>query len=71
MPQCDLRPDELHLSDMRNRVARRRVLFRPADMPDFDKVAEGREFWMDLLAELLRDLRNADGHSQAINEATI
>jgi hypothetical protein len=47
------------------------MLFRPADMPDFDEIAEGHEAQMVLLAELLRDLRQAHGHSQAIREATI
>jgi hypothetical protein len=47
------------------------MLFRPSDMPDFDKIAEGKEIQVVLLAELLRDLRRAHGHSQAIREATI
>ncbi len=47
------------------------ILFRPPDMPDFDTVAEGKEVQVALLAELLRDLRKAHGHSQAIREATI
>ena len=47
------------------------LLFRPPDMPDFDKVAEGKGIQVALLAELLRDLRRAGGHSQAIHEATI
>ena len=47
------------------------VLFRPADMPDYDEIAEGKEIQVVLLAELLRDLRRAHGHSQTISEATI
>lgn len=47
------------------------LLFRPPDMPEFDKLAEGRSVQVALLAQALRELRSAKGRSPLLREAVI
>ena len=47
------------------------LLFRPPDMPEFDKLAEGRDVQVALLGQALLELRSAKGRAPALREAVI
>ena len=47
------------------------LLFRPPDMPEFDKLAEGKDVQVSLLSRALHDLRTVKKQPQALREAVI
>ena len=47
------------------------LLFRPPDMPEFDKLVEGNDVQLVLLSQALLELRSAKGSPQVLREAVI